>query len=277
MTEGLEALAAMEYPGRFIIIGQNPADDVVVFYGITGRSTPSRARRFNACSFENGRLKAIEVVPTDEKAVDTGQRDLLIYPAIIYDEHPNEVIAVSNGKQTNDLVHRLITTCSEDINLSYGLLTAVHDDWEYEPDAPNFTPRISGLVINAPDAPVSLSATLGIIRKKSEGSWANRAYFPVLASPLPPKNLLLSTYDGENRNPLPSFVGDPREVSVPWASVGAGVQAVYDSLAPKPGKDDLRVGVVGVYRTISGRIEAAILNRGEKISYVGRGKGIGFE
>ena len=89
---GLESLARMEYPGRFIILGKDSGGEhAVVVYGLTGRSPPSRARRLEP------EKDQVRVVPVDEQAVSAGNRDLLVYPAMMF---KRQGIAVSNGAHT---------------------------------------------------------------------------------------------------------------------------------------------------------------------------------
>ncbi len=201
----------MEYPGRFIIIGRDPNDDYnVVVYGLTGRSPPSRARKLVHCANQR-----VEVQPTDEAAVSQGQRDLLIYPAIFYD---TQGIAVSNGAQTLD-----VYTISA---IAPHPLTGIEEglkDWNYEPDAPNFTPRISGFVKDD-------DAVLSSIRKASNDSrqfWK----WPVVFQK--GQGQFISTYTGINQNPLPSFEGVPRDVSFSAGTHGGIAREVFSALNPE--------------------------------------------
>lgn len=75
MTEGLEALTRMEYPGRFIVVGRS-ADDSANFalYGITGRSPSSQARVL----VESPKTRTIRTVVTDPEELKKGSAALRI-------------------------------------------------------------------------------------------------------------------------------------------------------------------------------------------------------
>jgi hypothetical protein len=112
----------------------------------------------------------------------------------------------------------------------------------YEPDRPNFTPRISGCVMNG--------AALSIVRRAQDGS-ALRRYFQV---PLVPgKGKLMATYSGENCEPLPSFPGEPLDVELPGKTAQEVAQAVYQAMAPEGSQSDLRVGTAVVFAGIKTR------------------------
>ena len=135
MSKGLKNLSSKEYPGRVIIIGQdNSGENTVVIYVITGRSPSSQARKLD---YDRN---TIWVKPTDKKILKKGNIDLLIYPAIFI---LSQGIAVSNGKQTKD-----IKTCLEQSQNTAEILALALQKWSFEPDAPTYTPRISGCVLS---------------------------------------------------------------------------------------------------------------------------------
>ena len=242
MVEGLENLAKMEYPGRFIIIGQSsrPAENpqhAIVVYGITGRSPSSRARKI--VPVYEGEL--FDVVPTDNELVKSGNPELLVYTAI----KNFGGVAVSNGKQTKD-VHGSGEISRHAIQV---LVESLNWKWEYEPDAPNFTPRISGFVHEN-------SAALSIIKRAEDGSNI-RQYFGIPL--IPGKGKLISTYTGININPLPSFIGEPLDVKFESTNPNNVAEDVWKVLKP-----EYRVSVACVF--LHSRYEAnagksAIINR----------------
>ena len=79
--------------------------------------------------------KEMVVQPTDADILKQGNPDLLIYPAIYFDEGT----VVGNGKHTQDVKKSFDARKNPLI-----ALTTAHSRWQYEPDAPNYTPRISG-------------------------------------------------------------------------------------------------------------------------------------
>ena len=236
MANGFENLSKMEYPGRVIVIGKSPEGSSIVIYAITGRSPSSQARRFVVEDNE----KQILVKPTDEESLKTGNPDLLIYPAIIIENG----IAVSNGKHTND-ISPLFKAESKPVNVLVNAL----DKWEYEPDEPIFTPRISGCLHNG--------AALSIIKRASDGS-AEKHYFEI--SLIPGSGKMIATYTGENVNPLPSFSGEPLDVALRYSSAEDAVSAFYSALGPEEG-EDFRVSAAAVYQDKSGKISIAVKNR----------------
>jgi IMP cyclohydrolase len=223
-VSGLENLAKMDYPGRFIIIGATGEPDgpinVVVAYGITGRSKPSQARKFvfEGSSDADG-WSDVSVVPTDEEVYKTGNPELLIYPAMSFSE---QGIGVSNGKQTHD-VHNYVGSAKLfdrpfDIILGYALAK-----WQFEPDEPNFTPRISGFI--NPEG----EAALSILKRAKDGSCV-RHYFTVPL--IPGTGKLISTYTGENLNPLPSFRGEPLDLKISGATQKDIAEEIWRALRP---------------------------------------------
>lgn len=237
MSENLDALTRMQYPGRLIVIGTSGDGATVVMYAITGRSPSSQARKL---VIDNAQRK-ITVTPTDEKTLKTGNPDLLVYPAVIVAGG----IAVSNGKQTSDIPPRFQTGTSPT-----AVLDAALGSWEYEPDEPNYTPRISGCAYGG--------AALSIIKRAPDGSVERRCFDVPMVSG---KGKLIATYTGVNANPLPSFTGEPLDVSIPCASADDAAQTLYEALAPSAGGDDYRVAAAAVYQGKNGELSMAVKNR----------------
>jgi IMP cyclohydrolase len=243
MTEGLEALSSRLYPGRVIIIGKDVSgENVVVVYAITGRSPASQARKI---IFDKKRAL---VKPTDENVLKKGDIDLLIYSAISI----SGAIAVSNGKQTDDISARLAASKSSAEVLKEALAV-----WDYEPDAPAYTPRISGCVL------FSDSASLSIIRRAEEGSSVREFFeFPLISG----RGKMITTYTGENRDPLPSFTGEPEDVIIPTRTAQETAEIIYSAMGPAiPGKD-FRVATACVFSRDLGTddFSTAVINRHER-------------
>jgi IMP cyclohydrolase len=200
-----ELLRGNPYPGRGIIFGLSEnGERTVLVYFIMGRSANSRNRVFERAS-EGIRIKAFDPgMMTDPS--------LVIYdPVRFYDG----LVIVTNGDQTDTIHEHLV------YGLDYrnALQTRV-----FEPDAPNYTPRISGLM--EPDGSCCLS-----ILKTSDGdpSCCCR-YFYEYPVAIPGSGRFLSTYMNDG-NPLPSFEGEPVLVSI---SVPDGIESfalsVWNSL-----------------------------------------------
>ena len=184
-----ELLHANPYPGRGIMLGRS-ADNksAVIAYFIMGRSENSRNRVFEET--EDGiRTKAFD----ESKMTDPS---LIIY-------HPvrrldSGLTIVTNGDQTD--------TIREGLAAGKNLFQALRAR-AFEPDAPNYTPRISGVV--KPNGSYNLS-----ILKSLDGdpSCACRYFFEYDA-PAAGVGHFIHTYERDG-DPLPSFEGEPRRVAV---------------------------------------------------------------
>ena len=178
MKDLLEILRNNSYPGRGIVVGRNR-----VYYFIMGRSENSRNRVF--IKTEDGiRTEAFDPAKLTDPS-------LIIYHPV---RRMSGALVVTNGDQTDTIV--------EYGDFRLGLMTR-----EYEPDDPNWTPRISAAMYD--DGTFEMS----ILKRKSgrclreffsyEGCDADKGYF-------------ISTYAGDG-NPLPTFAGEPIEVMMPSA------------------------------------------------------------
>ncbi|MDD3165688.1 MAG: IMP cyclohydrolase [Oscillospiraceae bacterium] len=203
-TDFSSILRENDYPGRGILLGRSPdGSKAVMVYFIMGRSENSRNRVFTATD-DGIRTEAYD----PSKMVDPS---LIIY-------HPVRAIdgktIVTNGDQT-DTVRDFIARgeC-----FRAALMTR-----EFEPDAPNFTPRISGLV--SPNGDYRLS-----ILKSADGDAAScRRYFFEYANPKAGQGHFIHTYLGDG-NPLPSFEGEPEQVAVTAPDAKAMAALVWESL-----------------------------------------------
>ncbi|MEN6559750.1 MAG: IMP cyclohydrolase [Acidobacteriota bacterium] len=243
MENQMPGLAALEYPGRLIMIG-SPAGDgkAAVLYAITGRSPSSQARKLVA------RDGGIWVQPTDEATLKQGNVELLVYPAVLFGRAG---LAVSNGRQTGDVRDRLSPGISPVAALAAALAA-----WDFEPDAPIFTPRISGCLAGG-------AAGLSVLRRGPSGETL-RNYFEVGLKP--GQGRLISTYEGPNAEPLPVFAGEPRFLALHGSTAAETAEAAYRGLGPSPAGKDLRVAVACVYVPLDdpGRAEVHIINRHER-------------
>lgn len=220
----MEYLKSMKYPGRLIIIGRDRSGHYdIVIYAVTGRSPSSQARKIESTG------DTLWVKPTDEKLLNEGNPDLLIYPAVFL----NKYIAVSNGKQTKD-IKRFILQGKNAVEVLISSLS----EWDYEPDAPVYTPRISGCVFPGE------SAALSIIKRGDEGE-SLRFYFEVPL--LPGKAKMISTYSGVNTDPLPSFVGEPLDIELEEKNEINTAESVYEALKPEGKSPDLRVALACIF------------------------------
>lgn len=185
MKSLVELLQSNPYPGRGIVVGKNS-----VYYFIMGRSENSRNRIFSVT--EDGiRTEAHDPAKLSDPS-------LIIYHPVRQTE---DALIVTNGDQT-DTIWKM------------GDFRAALATREYEPDEPNFTPRISAILYK------NGSFEMSILKHRDgrcireffnfEGVDEGKAYF-------------ISTYQGDG-NPLPTFAGEPIEVDMPaveevWAAL----------------------------------------------------------
>ncbi|MCD7928782.1 MAG: IMP cyclohydrolase [Clostridiales bacterium] len=192
------------YPGRGILLGRS-ADNTkaVIAYFIMGRSVNSRNRVF-AVTEDGIRTQAFDPA----KMVDPS---LVIYHPVRFYEGKT---IVTNGDQTDTIWQAFqVGNCYR-----HALLTRT-----FEPDAPNYTPRISGVV--KPDGSYNLS-----ILKSADGdpSCCCR-YFYEYDAPIAGEGRFLHTYMGDG-DPLPSFEGEPERVGINAATAGELADLLWDSL-----------------------------------------------
>lgn len=178
------------YPGRGIIIGMSPdRQNYVQVYWIMGRSNNSRNRVFvQEGSFM--RTKAF-----DESKVE--DPSLIIYYPI---KDFNGCHIVTNGDQT-DTIYDFLRQGKTFVD---ALKTR-----EFEPDAPNFTPRISGMI----DLNNSPNYSLSVLKSENQNpDYCHRSFY-YYDKFIPGYGHCIHTYEGDG-NPLPSFAGDPKLVRV---------------------------------------------------------------
>ena len=185
-----ELLKDNTYPGRGIVIGKTPdGKKAMTAYFIMGRSENSRNRVFTE---KNGE---VFTEPFDETRVQ--DPSLIIYAAVrSFGNH----LVVTNGNQTDTVVEGL----QKGLSFSEAL-----ESREFEPDAPNFTPRISGMLTFEKG---DFTYQMNILKSAdAEGSACNRYTFRY--APLSGLGHFLHTYvcDG---NPIPTFQGEPERMAV---------------------------------------------------------------
>ena len=185
-----ELIKGNTYPGRGIIIGLTPdGTKAVSAYFIMGRSNNSRNRIFTDKAGE------IYTEPYDASLVE--DPSLIIYAAVR--KYENNLI-VTNGDQT-DTIYDFV---KEGKTFAEALETR-----EFEPDGPNFTPRISGMLTFADG---EFGYQMSILKSAdADGSACNRYTYNY--SPLAGVGHFIHTYvcDG---NPIPTFQGEPERIEI---------------------------------------------------------------
>lgn len=179
------------YPGRGIVLGATQdGAKLVQIYWIMGRSQNSRNRVFQE---ESGfvRTRAFD----ESKLTDPS---LIIYYPV---KHHRDIHVVSNGDQTDTVIEFLKAgnTWNE------ALMTR-----EFEPDAPNFTPRITGIM----DLKASWAYALSILKSQDGNDQHCLRHFYYFEKPIHGYGHCIHTYQGDG-NPLPSFSGEPYIMPIP--------------------------------------------------------------
>ena len=192
-------LSENSYPGRGIVIGKSAdGKNAMISYFIMGRSENSRNRVFER--FEGGmRTKAFD----EPKLSDPS---LIIYNPYLSAKGGN-IDIITNGDQTDT-----IFDCINECDHHFGFEEACGRRC-FEPDAPNFTPRISGVLYYC--FPRNTFAYKLSILKSAEGreESCRRFYYDYL-SPEDGVGHFIHTYKCDG-SPIPSFSGEPEEVALP--------------------------------------------------------------
>ncbi|MCR5520387.1 MAG: IMP cyclohydrolase [Lachnospiraceae bacterium] len=224
-----EIVKGNTYPGRGIILGMSAdGKSAVSAYFIMGRSVNSRNRVFEETA------DGIIIHAFDPSKLS--DPSLVIYsPVRKYGEN----LIVTNGDQTDTVYDGLAAGKSFEIAL---------ESREFEPDAPNFTPRISGMISFKGG---SFTYKMNILKSAdAAGSACSRFNFayPALAG----VGHFLHTYEHDG-NPIPTFQGEPERTAIPngideftdkiWNSLDAenkvSLYVRYDELAT--GKTETRI------------------------------------
>lgn len=191
-------LSENTYPGRGIVIGTSEDGKKALFaYFIMGRSVNSRNRIFE--SREDGmRTKAY-----DESLMQ--DPSLIIYNP--YLREGDSIDIITNGDQT-DTIRDYIRANGED---GAAFAKALHTR-EFEPDAPNYTPRVSGILHYAFPGN-TFRYELSILKSRNgDPSTCQRFFYSY--SPVAGIGHFIHTYKADG-NPIPSFEGEPEEVALP--------------------------------------------------------------
>ncbi len=228
-----QELKGNSYPGRGIVIGKTKdGNKAVTAYFIMGRSANSRNRIF----VEDD--EGIRTQAFDESKLE--DPSLIIYaPVRVYG---NKTI-VTNGDQTDTIYAGL----DQQMTFEQSLRTR-----EFEPDGPNFTPRISG-VMHIENGKYNYA--MSILKSNNGNPDACNRYTFAYENPVAGEGHFIHTYMSDG-NPLPSFEGEPKLVAI-MDDIDAFTTMLWDSL-----NADNKVSLFVRYIDIAtGKYETKIINK----------------
>ena len=231
-----ELLKANAYPGRGIVIGRSEdGTKAVTAYFIMGRSVNSRNRVFTAT--EDG-IKTEAFDPS--KLSDP---HLIIYSPVRV--LGNKTI-VTNGDQTDTIYDLMDKQCTFEQSLR---------GREFEDDAPNYTPRISGImhIENG-----TYNYAMSILKSADGNPESTERHTFTYSNPLPGVGRFLHTYMGDG-SPLPSFEGEPEKVAIS-GNIDEFTDKIWNCL-----NEDNKVSLFVRFINISdGSYETRIVNKSVK-------------
>ena len=229
-------LAINEYPGRGIVLGlSKDGKNAVIAYFIMGRSANSRNRVFTPA---NGGIITEAADPA--KLEDPS---LIIYAPVR--TFKNKTI-VTNGDQTD--------TVYDFYKKGKGFAAALRTR-AFEPDAPNFTPRISG-VVKVKNG--KLSYKMSISKSDNGNGESCERFFYEYSQPVAGEGRFLHTYK-TNGDPIPSFDGEPEHVALS-GGIDTFTKTVWNSL-----NEENKVSLFVRYIQLeTGKVTDRIVNKFEK-------------
>ncbi len=230
----VEELNSYGYHGRGIIIGKSAdGTKAITAYFIMGRSENSRNRIF----VEDG--EGIRTQAFDESKMTDPH--LIIYAPVRV--LGNKTI-VTNGDQT-DTIYELM---DRQMTFEQALRTR-----EFEDDAPNFTPRISGIIRLEND---DMNYAMSILKSADGDGSSCQRYTFAYSNPVAGKAKFIHTYKCDG-NPLPSFEGEPKTLELPNLEIDDLTKLIWENL-----NEDNKVSLFVRYIDLkTGKYESRIVNK----------------
>ena len=231
-----EELSSNSYPGRGIIIGKSKdGKQAVTAYFIMGRSENSRNRVFVE-EAQGIRTQAFDPAKLEDPS-------LIIYAPVRV--LGNKTI-VTNGDQTDTIYEGM----DKQLTVEQSLRSR-----EFEPDAPNYTPRISGIMHVENH---TYNYAMSILKSNNGNPDACNRYTFAYENPVPGEGHFIHTYmqDGD---PLPSFEGEPKLVAIP-DEIDTFTEMLWNSLNPE-NKVSLFVRYIDIE---TGTYETKIVNKNQQ-------------
>ena len=200
-------LNSLAYHGRGSIIGKSvDGKKAITAYFIMGRSVNSRNRVFVA-EGDAMRTKAFD----ESKMTDTHL--IIYYPVRVLG---NKTI-VTNGDQT-DTIYELM---DKQMTFEQALRTR-----EFEDDAPNYTPRISGIIHHENG---EMNYAMSILKSADGDGSSCQRYTYAYSNPLNGRAKFIHTYKADG-NPLPSFEGEPKTLELPNVDIDTMTDIIWKNL-----------------------------------------------
>ena len=228
-----EYLAANEYPGRGIAVAKAPdGRQMFIGYFIMGRSENSRNRVFDPVP-ERGGICTMAADPA--KLEDPS---LIIYNPVLT---LGKTHIVTNGDQTDTIFDEM----SRGKSFADALRTRT-----FEPDEPNYTPRISAVVY------ADGSYQMSILKSADGNGESVQRYFFDYPQPVAGEGHFISTYK-HNGNPIPSFEGEPIRVVIDCDDANELAGKIWEALNEK-NKVALYTRVIDL---ATGDVEEAVVNK----------------
>ena len=228
MLDFLTLLRENPYPGRGILVSRD-----LVYYFIMGRSANSRNRIF-VTTGDGIRTEAYDPAKLEDPS-------LIIYNPVLT---LGKTHIVTNGDQTDTIYDFL----QKGKSFEDALRTRT-----FEPDGPNFTPRISGVVELENNC-----YKLSILKSADGDESSTRRYFFDYDAPRAGEGHFIHTYEGDG-NPLPSFEGEPTQVKLD-GDIDAFTALVWNAL-----NEDNKVSLFTRYIDLeSGETETRIVNKNQE-------------
>ena len=227
-------LNSLAYHGRGIIIGKSvDGKKAITAYFIMGRSVNSRNRVFVA-EGDAMRTKAF-----DESKM-TDPHLIIYYPVRVLG---NKTI-VTNGDQT-DTIYELM---DKQMTFEQALRTR-----EFEDDAPNYTPRISGIIHHENG---EMNYAMSILNSADGDGSSCQRYTYAYTNPLAGKAKFIHTYKADG-NPLPSFEGEPKTLELPDVDIDTMTDIIWKNL-----NEDNKVSLFVRYIDLeTNEVETRIVNK----------------
>lgn len=227
-------LNSLAYHGRGIIIGKSvDGKKAITAYFIMGRSVNSRNRVFVA-EGDAMRTKAF-----DESKM-TDPHLIIYYPVRVLG---NKTI-VTNGDQT-DTIYDLM---DKQMTFEQALRTR-----EFEDDAPNYTPRISGIIHHENG---EMNYAMSILKSADGDGSSCQRYTYAYTNPLAGRAKFIHTYKCDG-NPLPSFEGEPKTLEIPDVDIDTMTDIIWKNL-----NEDNKVSLFVRYIDLeTNEVETRIVNK----------------